>query len=209
MFNKRSNTGFTIVELLVVLAVASIVLSLIYQVYRAQLKSHTTQQELVGMQQNLRAVLYLMEREIRMAGHAPNGGVPDPAISIARIDSIAFAMDLTEYAPEDTSTGDVAQPGEQISYFLDPDTGELIRNAGSGNQTLLRSGDIDLVTFVYKDSDGHTLDDDGNGNLTAADSLRAIRTVEVVLDASIGATPMVSPHQMQLRSEVKCRNLGL
>ena len=48
------------VELLVVLAVSSILMSLMFQVYKSQLKSHTTQQELVEMQQNMRAVLYLM-----------------------------------------------------------------------------------------------------------------------------------------------------
>ena len=76
MFLKQNRSGFTMVELLVVLAISSIVFTLMYQIYAAQLKSHTTQQELVEMQQNMRAALYLMEREIRMAGYV---STPDKA----------------------------------------------------------------------------------------------------------------------------------
>ena len=81
------------VELLVVLAVSYIVFTLMYQAYRVQLKSHTTQQELVEMQQNLRAALYLMEREIRMTGYAPEGGLVGNAFKTIQIDNVEFAMD--------------------------------------------------------------------------------------------------------------------
>jgi type IV pilus assembly protein PilW len=211
MIFRRNKSGFTMVELLVVLAVSSILMSLMFQVYKSQLKSHTTQQELVEMQQNMRAVLYLMEREIRMAGHGPNGGVADPSITTAQIDSIAFAMDLTGGTSLEPSDGDTGDAGERISYFIDGGTGALVRNAtdGNGDQVLLPARDINLLTFVYKGSDGITLDDDGAGNLTTTVSLQAIRSVEIVIDASIGTTAMVESHAMQLRSEVKVRNLGL
>ena len=196
------------VELLVVLAISSIVFSLMYQIYSAQLKSHTTQQELVEMQQNMRAALYLMEREIRMAGYGPEGGVDDPPFSTAQIDSIAFAMDINEGGTLGVSDGDTGSPGEVISYSLN---NGLVRNAsdGNGNQFLLGDNDITLLTFVYKDEDGVTLDDDGAGNLTTVASRQAIRSVEIILNASIGTTVMVAPHDMELRSEVKVRNLGL
>ncbi len=204
----RKKSGFTMVELLVVLAVTSIVLSLMYQVYHSQLKSHTTQQELVEMQQNLRATLYLMEREIRMAGHGPNGGVADPAITIAQVDNIAFAMDITGGTTLEPSDGDTADPGEQMNYFLDAVSGDLIRNAfdGNGNQTILALKDIDNITFVYRDEDGTTLD---HAALVADDERRKIRSVEIILNASIGTSVMVNGHDMELRSEIKCRNLGL
>ena len=210
MITRRNKSGFTMVELLVVLAVSSILLSLMYQVYRSQLKTHTTQQELVEMQQNMRAVLYLMEREVRMAGHGPNGGVADPAVTTAQIESIAFAMDLTGGTSLEPSDGDTGDPGEIIRYFING-SGDLVRNAndGNGDQILLPARDITQLTFVYKDTNGVTLDDDGAGNLTTTASLQAIRTVEIVLDANIGTTAMVESHAMQLRSEVKVRNLGL
>ena len=211
MISRLNKSGFTLVEVLVAMTIATIVLTLMYKVYQGQLKTHTTQQELVEMQQNMRAVLYLMEREIRMAGHAPNGGVADPAISTAQVDNIAFAMDISGGTSLDPSDGDTGDAGERMNYFIDPGTGQLIRNAsdGNGNQALLEAGDINLLTFVYKDSNGVTLDDDGAGNLTTTASLQAIRSVEIILNASIGTTVMVAPHQMQQTSEVKIRNLGL
>ena len=94
MISRRNRSGFTMVELLVVLAVASILMTLMYQVYRSQLKSHTTQAELVEMQQNMRAALYLIERDIRMAGYAPRGGISSTPISTAMVRAISFDMDL-------------------------------------------------------------------------------------------------------------------
>lgn len=208
MVLKRNKSGFTMVELLVVLAISSIVMALMYKAYSAQLKSHTTQQELVEMQQNMRAALYLMEREIRMAGYGPNGGISDPPITSAGVDNITFAMDVTGGTTLDPSDGDTGDAGEVINYSLN---GGLVRNAsdGNGDQFLLQDRDIDDLTFVYKDADGVTLDDDGLGNLTTVASRQAIRSVEIILNASIGTTVMVAPHQMELRSEVKIRNLGL
>ena len=49
------------------------------------------------------------------------------------------------------------------------------------------------------------MDADGADTLDPA----AIRTVAISIRASIGSTVMVDPHQMELRSEVKIRNLGL
>jgi hypothetical protein len=76
-----------------------------------------------------------------------------------------------------------------------------ISNDGGGGwrtDILIDAVDINALTFVYKDEDGQT-------PATAAD----IRSVEIIVNASIGTTVMVDPHQMELRSEVKVRNMGL
>jgi type IV pilus assembly protein PilW len=201
----QKKSGFTLVELMVTLALSSIVLTMMYQVYNSQLKSHQTQQEFVEMQQNLRASLYLMERGIRMAGHGPNGGVADPAITIAQVDNIAFAMDISGGTTLEPSDGDTADPGEQMNYYL---AGDLIRNAsdGNGDQTILAVDAIEDIRFVYKDEDGVTLDYTA---LAAADERRKIRSVEIILTAKSGTSPMADDKEMELRSEIKCRNLGL
>jgi type IV pilus assembly protein PilW len=202
MISRLNKSGFTLVEVLVAMAIATIVSTLMYKVYQGQLKSHTTQQELVEMQQNLRAVLNLMERDIRMAGYGPKGGVADPAITSALIDDISFAMDVTGGTTLDPSDGQTNDPGEQIQYRID-DAGNLVRITSDGlggwnNDILLESADINSLTFTYKD-------EGGNPPATLAD----IRSVEITLDANIGTTVMVDRHDMALTSEVKCRNLGL
>ena len=92
---RNSKAGFTLVEVMVAMAISGVVLASIVKVYSAQLKTHTTQQQVVEMQQTMRAILYLMERDIRMAGYAPQGGLSDPIISIAKNDEIQFVMDIT------------------------------------------------------------------------------------------------------------------
>ena len=188
---------------MVVLAVSSIVFTLIYQAYRAQLKSHTTQQELVEMQQNLRAALYLMEREIRMAGYAPVDPLVGDAFQTIQLSNIEFAMDCRGDGTLDPSDGDTADLGEQIQYTIDG-SGDLVRisNVGGGGgwrtDTLIADADNLSLDFVYMDADGADTNDPA-----------AIRTVEIILSATIGTSVMVDPHQMELRSKVKIRNLGL
>ena len=58
-------------ELMIAMAIASIVLASIYRVYQTQQKAFTTQQLLVEMQQNARSAITLMKRETRMAGYKP------------------------------------------------------------------------------------------------------------------------------------------
>ena len=190
------------VELLVVLAVSSIVFTLMYQVYRSQLRSHTTQQELVEMQQNMRAALYLMEREIRMAGYSPAIANPSTPITIAERRRVRFSMDLT-------GNSDTADVGERITYSKALGGGNpLVRNDenGTGAGSILEGVDIDDLEFKYKDEDGQTISD---ADLATSDGRDSIRTVEIILRATIGTTVMVDPHQMELRSEVKVRNLGI
>jgi type IV pilus assembly protein PilW len=198
MVVKQKKSGFTMVELLVVLAVSSIVFTLMYQVYRLQLKSHTTQQELVEMQQSMRAALYLMEREIRMAGYAPTGEIPLAPITTATSNEIRFSMDLT-------MDGDTDATGEKITYKRSGDSDSLWRidHNGTGADAVLDADDIEGLVFRYKGADGQTLD------TAIPDNLEKIRTVEIILTGRIGTTIMVDRHDMVLSSEVKVRNLGL
>jgi type IV pilus assembly protein PilW len=86
--NKK---GFTLIELLVAMVVSSAVMAVIYSTYRAQLKSHITQQKQIEMQQNARAAMYAMERDIRLAGYDPTGDA-GASILVADSDEIQFEV---------------------------------------------------------------------------------------------------------------------
>jgi type IV pilus assembly protein PilW len=85
--------GFTLIEVVVATAISSIVMAGIFSVYWAQSKSHRQQQQIVERQQNLRAVSFLMERDIRLAGFDPTeddiAGIID-----AKVDTIEFTMNI-------------------------------------------------------------------------------------------------------------------
>jgi len=63
------NAGFTLLELLIALAISSVVISAVYAVYIDQLHSVTTQEKIVAMRQNWRAGHYVLGRELMKAGY--------------------------------------------------------------------------------------------------------------------------------------------
>jgi prepilin-type N-terminal cleavage/methylation domain-containing protein len=70
---RHSYQGFTMIELLVAMVVALLAMSAIYSTFLNQHRSYQIQEETAEMQQNLRAAMFYMEREIRMAGCDPLG----------------------------------------------------------------------------------------------------------------------------------------
>jgi len=68
---NTNHNGFSLIELMLAMAIFVIVLPLIYEAFRNQQKAYTSQQLTVAMQQNARAAMTLMKRELRMAGFAP------------------------------------------------------------------------------------------------------------------------------------------
>jgi len=89
---NTSQKGFSLIELMVTMAIASVLMAGIYKFYHHQLRTHVTQQEMVDMQQDARAAMYMMTREIRMAGYDPqyNTGA---TIRTANVAAIAFDSD--------------------------------------------------------------------------------------------------------------------
>jgi prepilin-type N-terminal cleavage/methylation domain-containing protein len=67
----RFTAGFTLVELLIAMAITAIALGAIYGVYISSNRSYKTQDRVVTVQQNVRASADFMIRAIRMAGLDP------------------------------------------------------------------------------------------------------------------------------------------
>ena len=225
---KRLNKqGFTLVELLVAMGISGVVMAGIYTVYYSQQKSYAAQEQMAAMQQNLRAAIYFMEREIRMAGYDPRRDAAAD-IQTAGFNTINFTLDITNTAGTGNPDGLLDGPNEDITYDLDD-------NDGDGYNDLERNGsliaeNIDALDFVYLDgaSPPNVLDDDGNGNVVA--SIPLIRSIQITIVARVDrANPgytdtnayfnqadlEILPAQndgfrrKRLTTEVKCRNLGL
>lgn len=69
----RRQSGFTLIELLIALAVFGMAVSAIYGVYISQSRTYTVQNQVTAAQQDLRAGIDLVSRELRMAGLNPLG----------------------------------------------------------------------------------------------------------------------------------------
>jgi prepilin-type N-terminal cleavage/methylation domain-containing protein len=65
---KHSESGVTLIELLIVVVISAFLTAAIYATFVSQQKSYAIQTGVTDMQQNARASLTLMERDLRMAG---------------------------------------------------------------------------------------------------------------------------------------------
>ncbi|MFO7555649.1 MAG: prepilin-type N-terminal cleavage/methylation domain-containing protein [Desulfobacterales bacterium] len=226
-----SNRGFTMVELLVALVVSLLALGAIYSTFMNQQKSYHIQDETAAMHQNIRAAMFYMEREIRMAGCDPLGSA-DAKVLEANANSIRFTEDIVGDNPGDDPDGNIDDPNEDIKYSLSG--GNLVREnvlLGGGAQMVAQN--IDAIDFVYLDgaSPPNVLNDygAGGGSVPAADRDR-IRSVEVTIVARTerpllasqnsrayenqrGRQIFVSPDdhvsRRRLTAVIHCRNLGL
>ena len=187
----KTKAGFSLVELMVAMAVSGIVLASIYQVYSTQLKTYTTQQQIVEMQQSMRAIIYMMEREIRMAGYAPAGGLGgagNPIFSIARADDLQYNIDINGDRDSDDS-------GEIVRYQMS--NGQLFRGG------VLVADNIDTLEIAYLDAAGDALAFDSDGNLQAPQNIRSI----VITLSGTPRSPGAVRKQMSLSSEIRIRNM--
>ena len=71
--SNRSDAGFTLVELLIALAIGAIVLATVFSLFLYQQRSYLQQSEMARNQAQLRSALQLMSRDVRMAGYS---GIP-------------------------------------------------------------------------------------------------------------------------------------
>jgi prepilin-type N-terminal cleavage/methylation domain-containing protein len=65
---KHNESGVTLIELLIVVVISALLTASVYTTFISQQKSYAIQTGVSDMQQNARAALALMERDLRMAG---------------------------------------------------------------------------------------------------------------------------------------------
>jgi prepilin-type N-terminal cleavage/methylation domain-containing protein len=185
--------GFTLVEVLVATAIAIVVLAGIYRVYVSQQNSYIIQEQTAAMQQNLRAALLYMGREIRLAGCDPTGRVGVGA-GITQMDPghIRFTEDIRGTSPGDPPDG-VLQPEEDIQYYIEND--DLIREAA--NKQVLAEN-IESMELQYL-----------NGSLVDTANRGDIRAIQVRLRARTDRRLREDFRRREFTTVVKCRNLGL
>jgi prepilin-type N-terminal cleavage/methylation domain-containing protein len=209
--NMKKN-GFSLVELLVAMAVGLVIMAAVYGAMNTAQMSSASIGRKVLTQQDARTVLYLMAMEIRMASFNPRFNsaiwstipaadstcdqmglatsiVARKGIQIADSNNILVAMNLNADAI-------IGPPGtnEYISYAYDAGTSTITRNVscsgdqiilgGAGSSTMVRNSDAPVTPlFQYFDESG--TDISAAVVATPDTSIRLIRRIRINIIADV------------------------
>jgi len=165
----RDRRGLTLVELMIAIAVFTVILGVVMGFVISSRNSYTETRERARTQQSMRAVMALMTSEVRSAGCDPRSNGFD-TFGLADATQIQTRADLN-------GDSDVADqgPDETVTYTYNAATDELSRDNGTGAQVILRG--VTGVNFTYYDENGAQL---AAVPLSALDRAR-VRSVEVLL----------------------------
>ncbi len=201
--------GFTLVELLVAMLVGGILLAAVLMSFQTQHRTYLGQEQVVELQQNARAAMDMIARDIRTAGYDPHD------LGAGITDASSGRLEFTR----SDHTGTL----ETIAYSLYDDesmsdgvTGDLMRQNGGSPGTVAEN--IRFLEFNYLDDDGNTT--------TVPENIRAVQVS--ILAQSARRQPMISPYRPVystpggqdwqadhgffsrfFTTTVVCRNLGL
>ena len=181
--------GHTLVELMSAMAIAAILATAIFQVYLVRQKSHSKQQLAVEMQQNIRAAISILKREVRMAGFDPAANDGEDSDGDLAIDNeaesagtgiqtagrhmiqITFDLDgdIDVDSSESVTYGFAKKYDSDADGIADAGGAPLGRRTGAGPLTGVAEN-IQAVGFAYafdNDHDGNLDTDDGkiDGNI--------------------------------------------
>jgi type IV pilus assembly protein PilW len=169
--------GFTLIELMVVLAISGFVAAVVYIIYDSQQKSYVTQEQVSTMQQNLRAVMHFMQREIRLAGYDPLGSNRFSVTDIRRKD-INDNPDVNgnsclEITIDRDENGILGAGDETVYYSIadfptaSPDGNpDLARRIGAGARELFTENIAGLgFAYAFDDNADNQLDTSAGGNI--------------------------------------------
>jgi len=197
-----NSCGLTLIELLVALAIMSIALAAVYQVFATTSKNFTTQNVAADVQQSVRAALEIITQDIRMAGLDPTTS-GNFGIEQASATKLRLTLDTVDPVSGDYNGAIDNARSERITYEM---VGNELRQrlyegtVDEAEQEMIPH--VEHLTFNYFDMDNNALPAPVN-----ADDLDDIRTVEIELTVREPAG-RGKPVSRTLRERIECRNLS-
>ena len=186
------SAGFTLVEVLMCIAILSILFGTIYRTFDTFNRSYANENVKAGVQQKSRIGIDLMARDIRLAGLDPLGSASagfNPANT--NTTSIQFTADLNY-------DGDLDDPFEDMIYALNGNLLEQTSDLGSGPVTATLLDNVTALTFTYLDQEDNLLPEP-----VAVDQIRTV-LISLTMQRPAGREKTVS---RTYSTRVRCRNL--
>jgi len=171
--------GFTLVEMMITLVISGIIIAAIYAVYTVQQRTYTAQDAVAEMQQNIRAALMLMSRDIRMAGL-------DERLAGAEI--VEATQGRFGFTLDRDGDGSLDGPDEDITFGFSTDDDS---NGDGIVDDLNGDGTVNDTASLGKDN--------GGGFHDIADNIQAIE-FHYILDNGTSTTSPGTAQFNQIRS---------
>jgi type IV pilus assembly protein PilW len=192
--------GFSLVEMLVVVAMLSIFMAATYAVMLPLRRSYTTQDVAAGAQQTARMAVEFMASEIRLAGLNPTESGEPFGIERASATDIQFTSDrIDRDAGETEANGTIDDANfERIGYFFEAGDNSLRERRYEGSpsqitQTLVNN--VRELRFRYFDAD--------DVETANRDDIRAVQ-ISLTVEEPAGRDGLL---QRNYATKVICRNL--
>ena len=166
----RDNAGFTLVELLVAMAIVGILLAGLFTMLIRQQRSYEMQNQIVEVQQNLRSAMNFLRYDLRMIGHGLTEGT-SPIADVSNNRPAANGTDRLSFNGNLDAATVVLPTGTQAEYPLEVGKSTTIPVSSVTGFSIAMPYGLDLV-------------DPGTGTRVAAATLVEIsdlnRTVTLV-----------------------------
>lgn len=161
----KKNKGITLIELLVALVISTLLIAGLYRTLIGQQKTYVVQEQVVDMQQNVRAAINRMMTEIRMAGFGNVSmvlpvtfGAKPPFTNVLNLDNPAAGALTIICATGGTATLTVAGSGGQnqvtVSTLTDDKGNPLF---DTGNRKYVSIGGLESYIITSIDNGTKTI----------------------------------------------------
>ena len=220
---KRLNRkGVTLIELLIALVICGMVAAGIYQVFIAQSKAYTVQDQVIEVQQSVRSAMEILLRDLRMAGFDNDNlnsdvRIDNPLVTPVQTSDITINYEYYQRNDDPSILESQKYESHQVRYWRDAGDLRLRRtitkasgvNDGATTEIILEN--VDTLDFTY----GVDVNEDGAlDTWVPYDSIKTSKVIAVRV--TLTARPvqinpdtnkMISPRT--LVSNVTLRNLCL
>lgn len=193
----RDQSGSSVMEALVSLALGSIVLAGLHTFSQAQLKSMQSQATQISVQSVARAMLEVVARDLRRGGLDPTCSKAFEGISVAKVDEVRIQSDLD-------ASGSINGGEEDVAYRYNHATSSVDRISGGTTNALLEGIALDGSSLRYFDSAGLELNP-GSSGLSAAQR-QQVRRIRIQIALADAAPDRDAPMRARVATDVDLRN---
>lgn len=152
--------GVTLTELMVSLVMGLATVVAVYSVHLVQVKQRTVQEDVMAMQQNARAAMDLITRELRMAGYDPRGVNRDGSRS-NEFHGVVYHPTELHIQSDLNGNGLLTDSNESIVFLHDVSDFTLRRKVGKGGRQPVAEH-IQSFSLQYFDRHGDPTTDSKN-----------------------------------------------